>query len=70
MAAYSCLLAGKSHGQRSLEGNSPWGHKDSDTTERLMLFEDTSDFLSGGGCLLCLLGFDLCSSRHSFLLHF
>ena len=26
---------GKSHGQRSLVGYSPWGHKESDTTERL-----------------------------------
>ena len=23
------------HGQKSLAGYSPWGHKDSDTTERL-----------------------------------
>ena len=29
------LLPGKSHGQRSLVGCSPWGRKDSDTTERL-----------------------------------
>ena len=29
------LLPGKSHGQRSLVGCSPWGHKESDTTERL-----------------------------------
>ena len=29
------LLPGKSHGWRSLVGCSPWGHKDSDTTERL-----------------------------------
>ena len=28
---YSCLE--KSHGQRSLVGYSPWGHKESDTTE-------------------------------------
>ena len=27
------LLPGKSHGQRSLVGYSPWGHKESDTTE-------------------------------------
>ena len=27
------LLPGKSHGWRSLEGCSPWGHKKSDTTE-------------------------------------
>ena len=27
------FLPGKSHGQRSLEGYSPWGHKESDMTE-------------------------------------
>ena len=33
---YSCMpvfLPGKPHGQRSLVGYSPWGHKESDTTE-------------------------------------
>ena len=30
---YSCL--GNPHGQRSLAGYSPWGRKESDTTERL-----------------------------------
>ena len=35
------LLPGKSHGQRSLLGYSPWGHKD--TTERLRFhFYDTA----------------------------
>ena len=29
------LLPGKSHGRRSLVGYSPWGHEESDTTERL-----------------------------------
>ena len=29
---YSCL-ENQSHGQRSLAGYSPWGHKESDTTE-------------------------------------
>ena len=29
------LLPGKSHGQRSVVGYSPRGHKESDTTERL-----------------------------------
>ena len=29
------LLPGKSHGWRSLVGCSPWGHQESDTTERL-----------------------------------
>ena len=31
------FLPGESHGQRSLMGYSPWGHKESDTTERLTL---------------------------------
>ena len=31
----STLLSEKSHGQRSLVDYSPWGHKESDTTERL-----------------------------------
>ena len=29
------LLPGKSHGQRSVVGYSPWGHKELDMTERL-----------------------------------
>ena len=29
----SAFLPGESHGQKSLAGYSPWGHKDSDTTE-------------------------------------
>ena len=34
MATYSSILApGESHGQRGLEGHSPRGHKESDTTE-------------------------------------
>ena len=28
-------MPGKSHGPRSLRGYSPWGRKESDTTERL-----------------------------------
>ena len=35
MATHSGILARKSHGQRGLEGYSPWGRKESDTTERL-----------------------------------
>ena len=29
------FLPGKSHGQRSLVGYSPWGHKESDMTKKL-----------------------------------
>ena len=32
-AIIQVFLPGKSHGQRRLEGYSPWGHKKSDTTE-------------------------------------
>ena len=35
MAAHSSIVAWKSHGQRSLAGCSPWGCKESDTTEQL-----------------------------------
>ena len=37
MATHSSILAWKSHGQRSLVGCSPWGRKESGTTERLTL---------------------------------
>ena len=36
MATTPVLLHGKSHGQRILVGYSPWGRKESDTTERLL----------------------------------
>ena len=35
MATHSSILPGRSHGQRSLVGYSPWGRKESDTTEQL-----------------------------------
>ena len=35
MATHSSILPEEPHGQRSLEGYNPWGHKESDTTERL-----------------------------------
>ena len=31
------FLPRESHGQRSLAGYSPWGHKESDTAEKLIL---------------------------------
>ena len=40
------LLPGKSHGQRSLAGYSPWGHKESDTIERLTLSLFTFFFIA------------------------
>ena len=35
------LLPGKFHGWRSLVGYSPWGHKESDTTEQLHFYVST-----------------------------
>ena len=35
------FLPGECHGQRSLVGYSPWSRKESDTTERLKLFNHT-----------------------------
>ena len=35
MVIHSSILAGKSHGWRSLASHSPWGLKELDTTERL-----------------------------------
>ena len=36
-AIHSSILAGKSHGKRSLAGYSPWGHEELDMTEQLVL---------------------------------
>ena len=38
MATIPVLLPGKSHGQRSLVGYSPWSRKESDMTERLYYY--------------------------------
>ena len=43
------LMPGKSHGQRSLVGCSPWGHKESDTTERLHFHFSLSCIGEGNG---------------------
>ena len=43
------LLPGKSHGRRSLEGCSPWGHWESDTTERLHFHFSLSCIGEGNG---------------------
>ena len=37
METIPVLLPGKSHGQRSLVGYSPWGHKESDMTSFYLL---------------------------------
>ena len=43
------LLPGKSHGRRSLVGCSPWGHEESDTTERLPFHFSLSCIGEGNG---------------------
>src|SRR5574341_215032 len=43
------LLPGKSHGRRSLVGCSPWGHEESDTTERLHFHSSLSCIGEGNG---------------------
>ena len=43
------LLPGKSHGRRSLVGCSPWGHEESDTTERLHFHFSLSCIGEGDG---------------------
>ena len=43
------LLPGKSHGWRSLVGFSPWGHEESETTERLHFYFSLSCFGEGNG---------------------
>ena len=42
MTVHSSTLPGEFHGQRSLAEHSPWGHKESDTTEQLTLSHRTS----------------------------
>ena len=61
MATCSSSLAWEiawTHGQRSLEGHSPWGHKESATTEHAcMIVSDTDryDYYSLPRCILVLI---------------
>ena len=55
------FLPGESHEQRALEGYSPWGHKESDTTESTAC----ATFPGLGWCSLCLS--HTLSNRRSFL---
>ena len=49
MAPHSSTLPGKSHGWRSLVGCSPWGHEESDMTERLHFHFSLSCIGEGNG---------------------
>ena len=44
MTTHSSVLAGKFHGQRSLAGYSPWGHRKVDTTEHTHTHTDNCKF--------------------------
>ena len=46
MATHSSILAGESHGQRSLVGYSPWGREESDMTEHAGM-----EYINGSGLL-------------------
>ena len=48
IATHSGILACESHGQGSLAGYGPWGHKQSDMTERLDMSTNTSWILRKG----------------------
>ena len=52
MATHSSILATESHGQRGLVGYSPWGGKESETTEQLYMAYWKS--LLRSGLSLCL----------------
>ena len=41
--ATHCSVLGEFHGQRSLVGYNPWGHKESDKTDPLPLFTFAGD---------------------------
>ena len=56
------LLPGEFHGQRSLVGNSPWGHKELDTTGQLTHFSPLS--ISSTLCLSTETPFPSPTSNH------
>ena len=51
IATHSSILVWKIPWKRSLAGYSPWGHKESDMTERLSMYYifNSRDFTSGNG---------------------
>ena len=52
------FLPGEFHGQRSLVGFSPWGHKESDTTEELTLsLSNVNDYAIVYRIILLLLSY-------------
>ena len=58
MAIHSSILPGKSHGQRSLEGYSPWDRKESDMTKQIsLLFLKQTKLTDASGPLHLLVSF-------------
>ena len=49
LATHSSTLAGKSHGRKRLVGGSPWGHEESNMTERLHFHFSLSCIGEGNG---------------------
>ena len=49
MATHPVFLPGKSHGERSLVSYSPWGHKESDTTEYGLTIKNNNKDMLGSG---------------------
>ena len=62
------FLPGESHGQRSLVDYSPWGHKESDTTERLTFSHSLSGLATAIINELAKIGFLLLYGQKSFTL--
>ena len=53
------FLPGESHGQRGLAGYSPWGRKESDSTEQLMLLLFLKEFLAEVDWLISLVKYSI-----------
>ena len=66
------FLLGKSHGQRSLVGCSPWGHKESDTTEMTehTCMHSSPKLPSHPGCHITLSKFPVLYRRSLLVFHF
>ena len=68
MAIHSSTIAWEIHGQRSLVGYSPWGRKESDTTERLH-FTLVENYLDCNNCshLVLAVCFYICNYIMNFV---
>ena len=69
-ATTPAFLPGESHGQRSLAGYSPWGRRESDTTEQLKTQHSAHSCVSVSRPILNALGrFKLWPQALQFLVH-